>query len=445
VTLDLFPYQHEGAAFLAGKARAGLFDDMGVGKSAQAIGALDKAKVRRALIVCPAAAREVWIGEFRKFARIPRRVLKARDIQDVNAWLRHKADVLVMSYEQAANWCKHLEGDLIPCLIFDEAHYLKNKQSGRTLKMLGAECDGKHGLAKWAVRVWFLTGTPNPNDAADIWSIMRFCGGTRLSQKIFRDRYYHARHGLHSSSHAPRDEMVPELKQAIRSFSLRRTKEQAGLQLPPIWLTDVTVDGDTREVLDLMRQHEGLEAAILEAIEAGGLSFIDAQHVATLRRLVGEAKTPSYLEILKEELKNGAGKRVVFGLHIGALERVYQGLLAAGVGCVRIIGTTPERERMVAVDRFQNDSACGVFLGNIKAAGTALTLTAAAEIDMLEQSWAPADNAQALMRVHRIGQTRACHARFITLANSIDTVVNATVLRKTANIAKTGMGSLIGA
>jgi hypothetical protein len=69
LTLDLFPYQREGAAFLARKERAGLFDDMGVGKSAQAIAALDAVKAMKVLIVCPAAVREVWVGEFKKFSR----------------------------------------------------------------------------------------------------------------------------------------------------------------------------------------------------------------------------------------------------------------------------------------------------------------------------------------------------------------------------------------
>jgi SNF2 family DNA or RNA helicase len=43
---------------------------------------------------------------------------------------------------------------------------------------------------------------------------------------------------------------------------------------------------------------------------------------------------------------------------------------------------------------------------------------------MFESDWSPAGNAQAIMRIHRVGQTKTCRARFITLANSID-VLNA--------------------
>lgn len=136
MTLQLFPYQEEGAAFLARKERAGIFDDMGVGKSAQLIRALDLIGAKRGLVICPAAVREVWVGEFRKFAQRPRRILKGRDIQDLNLWLRGKADVLLLSYEMATAWAKRLEGDLMDFIIFDEAHYLKNDQSQRTRAML---------------------------------------------------------------------------------------------------------------------------------------------------------------------------------------------------------------------------------------------------------------------------------------------------------------------
>jgi SWI/SNF-related matrix-associated actin-dependent regulator 1 of chromatin subfamily A len=76
-----------------------------------------------------------------------------------------------------------------------------------------------------------------------------------------------------------------------------------------------------------------------------------------------------------------------------------------------------------------------VFIGNIKAAGVGLTLTASCEIDVLESDWSPAGNAQAIKRVHRIGQTEKVRARFITLANSIDETVNRIVAHKTASIA----------
>jgi SNF2 family DNA or RNA helicase len=438
VPLDLFPYQHEGAAFLAGKRLACLYDDMGVGKSAQAIGALDAAKIRRAIIVCPASVREVWRGEFRKFGRLPRKILKAKKIDDLDLWLKDKVDVLLVSYEMAVKWAPRLSGDVIEALIFDESHYMMNDGSQRTVALLGPNCDGKGGLAYWAAKVWFLTGTPMPNDPLDIWPMLRFTGATLLDKSKFKSRYFTSRNGSYASRQTPREEMVPELRQVIRSVSLRRTKEQAGLQLPPIFLTTQTVDGDTAEIRALLSEHPGMEQAVLDAVEKGGLSFLDAQHIATLRRLVGEAKAPAFVELLKEELDNGLEKVVVFGIHKRALSVISDALGNARIDHVRLDGNTNEKMRGSGVERFQRDDACRVFLGNIRAAGTGLTLTAASDLIMFESDWSPGTNAQAIMRVHRVGQTETVRARFISLANSIDERVTDTVARKTAAIGKIG-------
>lgn len=440
MTKALLPYQDEGAAFLASRERAGLFDEPGLGKTAQAIAALDRIGARRVIIVAPAAVREVWIGEHKKFSTVPRKLLKGRSIHDLALWLRGKADVLVTSYELATRWAPKIEeaADIYDALVVDESHYAKTPTAQRTRALLGTQCDGRKGIGAWAARTWLLTGTPSANDPVDIWPFLRFCNGTGLTHAQFTNRYFKSHVGVFSARQTPRAEMMPELRSLIAQHSIRRTKQEVGLQLPPIWLTTVSVDGDTQEIRDLLLQYPDLEQAILDAVEQGGLSFLDAQHVATLRRLVGEAKAPAFAAMLIEELNGGTDKVVVMGLHKRALIAVQAALRKAGISCVLVNGDTPETQRVAAVDAFQNDPACRVFLGNIRAAGTGLTLTAAAEIVMMEQSWSPADNAQALMRVHRIGQTRTVRARFVVLSDSIDEAVVDRVREKTAAIAQIG-------
>jgi len=442
--LALLPYQEEGAAHLAASERCALYDEMGVGKTAQAIRALDLIDARHVIVVCPAGARQVWAGEFKKFATIPRRVIKGSEIHHLKLFLKGRIDVLLLSYEMATSWGPRLEGELLDAIVFDEAHYLKGLETKRTKALLGSDLnnherrDPIRGLARWAAYCWFLTGTPNSNDAADFWTHARFCRATTLPKRLFADRYYRRRSGTYGDAHDPIDASVAELQQVIRSYSLRRTKDEVGLKLPPIWLTSVEVDGDTSEIRQLLREFPGLEQAIVDAVEKGGLAFLEGQHIMTLRRLIGEAKAPMYLEMLTEELANGLDKVVVFGVHLRALGHIRDGLRRAGHDCVEIHGGTSERQRMEAVHAFQNDPQCRALLGNITAAGTALTLTAAAQVDMFESAWNPAGNAQALMRVHRIGQARSVRGRFIALANSIDETVSAIVSRKASAIIKTG-------
>jgi SWI/SNF-related matrix-associated actin-dependent regulator 1 of chromatin subfamily A len=438
MTLPLFPYQTEGGGVLAGKDRFGLHDEMGVGKTATVWEAVDKIGAERGVIVCPAFLRENWIGERRKFFTSPLRLCKGQNIHDFYAWQRGRYNVLITSYELATKWAPLIRetGEMLDFVAMDEAHYAKNSEAKRTKALQGDDLTGPNGLIEWAQHVWHVTGTPMANDPIDIYTFLRLCWATGLGKEAFIKRYFEkklTRFGMRTS---PKPEMIPELQALIDNNSIRRTKKSIGLQLPPIFLTSMLVDGDTDHVMRMLREYPGLEHAIMAAVEQGGLSFLDAQHIATLRRLVGEAKAVPYGHILHEELTSGdTDKRVVFGIHKDALSNLRDFLWKNNIFCVLVNGDTPEKERVEAVRAFQEDERCRVFIGNMRAAGVGITLTAACEIDLMESDWSPAGNAQAIMRVHRIGQARNVRARFVTLARSIDEVVNRIVAHKTASIA----------
>jgi SWI/SNF-related matrix-associated actin-dependent regulator 1 of chromatin subfamily A len=438
LTPDLFPYQHVGADFLAERTRAGLFDAPGLGKTAQAISAMDRLDLERGVIVCPASVRNVWPSEIRKFSDRPRRVLKGISNDDLNLWLRGRVDILVLSYDGATKWKKELARDVVDFVIFDEAHALKSFTSQRTRAALGSDCAGSQGYARWAAHTWFLTGTPMSNDPSDIWTWMRYCGATTLTMRNFATRYFVAIPGSFNSTYRPRRDTLPELKEIIQRYSLRRTLDDAGIDLPPLWITTQTIEGNTVEINRLLASVPGLDTAIVAALEKGGLGKLDEMtgHVTTLRRLVGEAKAPVFARQLVDELDAGLDKVVVFCAHRRPVEILSETLRHHGIKFVVIDGSVPDGKRKAAVDAFQDDPEVRVFIGNIVAAGTGLTLTAASQLVMLESDWTPANNAQALKRVHRIGQGRHTHVRFISLAKSIDEIVAESVARKTRAIAQ---------
>lgn len=438
LTQPIFQYQEDGAQWIATKARFGLHDEMGVGKTATAWRATEIINAQRGIVVCPAHLRANWIGEYNKFIGTSRRLCKGQNIHDLYAWLRGRFNYLVTSYELATKWTPRIRdsGEPLDFVIFDEGHYMKNGEAQRSRALLGPKWDGVQGLINWAEHVWHLTGTPMANDPIDIYTFLRMCEATDISKEAFTKRFFHKINTRFGTRQQPRPEMIPELQALIANNTIRRTQSMVGLELPPIFLTSTLVDGDTAEVAKMLNEYPGLERAILQAIELGGLSFLDAQHIATLRRLVGEAKAVPYGWQLLEELNSGAtSKRVVFGVHIDALTSLRDFLWKNNINCVLFNGNTPERDRIAAVKEFQENPECSVFIGNIKAAGTGLTLTAACEIDLFESDWSPAGNAQAIKRVHRIGQSEKVRARFITLARSIDEVVNRIVAQKTAAIA----------
>ena len=160
----------------------------------------------------------------------------------------------------------------------------------------------------------------------------------------------------------------------------------------------------------------------------------EIEYIARLRRLIGEAKAPPFAEELVTRLQGGLDKAVVMCWHTVAGQIVADTLKKHGIESVMIRGDVNPIVRKANIERFQSDPKCRVVIGNIRAAGTNITLTAASDIFMLEQSWSPADNMQALMRVHRIGQTKSVNATFVSLADTIDDIVVATLAEKTANI-----------
>lgn len=438
--LDL-PYQDEGADFLASHGRAGLFDEPGLGKTCQAIKALDRLGLERGVVVCPANVRNVWPMEIRKFSAGPRKVIKGSSNDDLGLWLRGKADIIMLSYEMATKWKKELAKDLRAFTIWDESHYLKNYHSQRTRAAFGHNCSGEFGYGRWSGFSWFLTGTPMANDPSDIWTWLRFAGGTDLTLRQFTARYFIARPGTYNTSYTPRKDTLTELRTLIKRYSLRRTLKDVGLQLPPLWVTTQTIEGDTREITALLAEHPGLDKTVIDALEKGGLSFLDAAHIATLRRLVGEAKAPVFAHQLVEEIASGLEKIVVFCAHKRPVQILCDILTHHKIGHVVLDGSSNETDRGAVVQRFQEEPEIKVFIGNIVAAGTGITLTAASQLVMLESDWTPANNMQALKRVHRIGQNDHVHVRFISLAKSIDEQVSDTVARKTAAIAQVQGGS----
>lgn len=433
MTEQLEPYQLSGAAFLAGSYRASLFDEPGLGKTAQAIRAMELVRAERSLVICPAGVRQVWPYQIGLWGRGNPRVIRADSIYDVVAWQRGRANVLVVSYEQATNWSRELSSDFFDVLVIDEAHYLKNPDAKRTKAIVGADARG--GIAGMANFVWCLTGTPIKNDPADLWVPMRMSGKTDLRFSEFQTRYFRQRQGTFSVRNSVRKEALPELQALLADMSIMRTFEDVGSQLPPIRLDTLPVDGENQAIVDYLRQYPGLSERILTSIEENrALVFDDSSHISTLRSLIAEAKAPGYAQLVTAELKDGTiDKLVVMGHHKKALALVHAHLNQHGVRAEMIVGDTPERQREATVRSFQDDPAgVRVVVGNIQAAGTGLTLTAAARLDMLESSWTPADNVQAIRRIRRKGQTRPTFARFVTLAKSFDETV-AEIVRRKAN------------
>lgn len=166
-----------------------------------------------------------------------------------------------------------------------------------------------------------------------------------------------------------------------------------------------------------------------------------SKSVSTLRRYQGLQKIGPTIELVKAELEANAYKKIViFCIHTDVIKALREGLRKLGV--VTLYGGTPPETRQRNIDNFQsnNEHSPRIFIGNIQAAGTAITLTNANQVIFVEQDWVPGNNAQAAMRCHRIGQTRPVFVRYLSLGHgTLDGRISDICARKTKNLLEVGL------
>jgi SNF2 family DNA or RNA helicase len=150
------------------------------------------------------------------------------------------------------------------------------------------------------------------------------------------------------------------------------------------------------DFIEWVKREKGLAAAE-KAENAEALAKISA-----LKQLAAEGKMKQAIDWIKDHLDTN-GKLVVFAVHKKTIDRLMNEL--ADYNPVKVDGSVSQENRQLAVDTFQNDPRCRVFIGNINAAGVGLTLTAASSVAFAEVAWSPGEHDQAEDRIHRIGQT----------------------------------------
>lgn len=454
----LFAYQEEGAKWLAQRKVALLADEMGLGKTAQAIAAADLAGLDRLLVLCPAVARLNWLREFERFSARGRRCVAV-----LTSTTPLTGDTVICSYDLATQnllntWLRSESGAL--GLILDEAHYLKNPGASRTQRVFGSES----GLVRSASCVWALTGTPAPNNAAELWPLLKVFGVYAGGYDSFMREFctgYEGPYGFRITG----TKNIPRLRSLLAGVMLRRKKVDVLKDLPPIRYSDFVV-GPT-ELTDIeyemyfpkyILDPGGARAGALKAVaeeerilrtvmeinihdthspSRDKLVLLEgiAESVSTLRRHVGLLKAKTMAPLLAEELDADHGKKLIlFCVHRDVIALLRDALKEYNP--VTLFGGTPALKRERHIARFQGNHTCRVFIGQVDACGVAINLTSASDVVFVEASWTPASNAQAAMRAHRIGQTKPVLVRFFSLADSYDERVQTILRRKTADLAR---------
>lgn len=409
VELYLHDYQRTGVEWLTGpglNGRKGLGDAMGLGKTIQAIAALDDVGAKRVTILCPAVARVNWRRELARWSRVPHNCM----VESYDMVARNSGDLR-----------RELERFNPDVLILDECDYLKTPTTKRTNAVYTALTDTPR-------YVWPMSGTIARNHAGELYThfaalwpeypeslgiynydswIEWFCTYT---YRAFNSRMRPQRviTGLNLAN-------AGVLKGWLDKVLLRRRVDEVHDDLPPLTWGTYVVDrmkGDAalNEALEVLASYE--QADRDPSLDTNG---------AHMMQLVGMAKVKAAVKLIADEISRGEYRKiVVFAYHRAVLDGLQAGLSALPV--YRIDGSTPDSIRNQHIDTFQSADGPAIFLGQYRACGTAINLNASSQVLFVESSFTPSDNSQAAHRCYRAaaGITEPVFVRVMGLADSYD-------------------------
>lgn len=415
---ELRPYQARGIAWLhettATHGGAVLADEMGLGKTVQAIGyLLGRAEAGANLVVCPTSLVGNWVHEIERFAP----GLRAIPWRGGELPAAEAGTVVVTGYPTLRGHGHALAEKQWASVVFDEAQVLKNPrtQVSKAARTIRAQ-------ARVA-----MTGTPVENHLDELWALLNLVVPHEFTHKAqFRRRFVRP---INEGS-AP---AVLRLREAIEPIALARRKSEVAKTLPPKIHCDV--------VCDLTAEQERLYDELLNKAESEGFGSGGQRHtrlLAVLTELKQVCNHPGLITGELDELSGRSGKFDVCAdilannIEAGAPTLVFTQYRRTGELLVRhcaeefgvaapfFHGGLDQAERTAIVTDFQSPQGPPVLVLSLRAAGTGLTLTRAADVIHFDRWWNPAVEAQASDRAHRIGQTRTVTVTTLTSGTTIE-------------------------
>ncbi len=436
----LFPYQKQAINFLEKRQGSGLLaHEMGLGKTIMVLGYLQKnPDLRPAVVVCPASLKLNWKKEIERWMTNQKiEILEGKTPYSLSS----RVDIFIINYDILFEWNPTLLQIDPSIIVADEVHYIKSTSARRTIALRGSKSDLKkkrpavRGLAKGR-RFIALTGTPVINRPIELYNAISL-----IDPKLFRSGWafkqrfcgaFHNGFGWDFNGASNTDELHRILTQG--GPMLRRRKVDVLSDLPnkihsfiPLQLTsskNQEYQVAKNSFFKYLKEKKGIEA-VDKASQAETLVKIEE-----LKQIAVQGKLNQAIQWIQDFLNDSDGKLVVFCTHTDPLDQLMQEFSSLAV---KVDGQSSQNSRSEAINRFQNDLQCRLFVGNIRAAGVGLTLTAASSVAFLELPWTPGELVQAEDRCHRIGQKKTVNIYYLLAVSTIEKDI-ANLLDKKRNI-----------
>lgn len=435
------PMQHQRRALALGAKRAkfAYLMEMGTGKTFVILSLLRWLKehqmVRPTLIVAPATVLHVWEDQAKQHQPdLKVMVLEgsvSQRMAQLHAGYVQGVEIFVVNYE--AVWRMEDELAKLPwkVMVLDESTRIKARTTKQAKSVLR--------LGQRVPRRYILTGTPIPNSPLELFAQFAFLDPAILGSHFyaFRDRY--AVMGGYQGYQVVAWKNTTELMQKIAGHSYRVLKKDC-LDLPEKVYAPIRLDleGDQKQAYkelaeDLVTEVQDKEVTApvlvsklikLREILAGFIKTDDG----TIRRFAKQAKLEALQELVAE--LPAERKAVIWCQFHEEMRGICQFLREAQHSYVRLDGSTPNEERGTIVHQFQEDKQTRFFVGQQKAGGLGITLTAGTYCFFMTNDYSPETRLQAEDRLHRIGQKNQVTYYDLLCKSTLDVAVMAALRRK---------------
>ncbi|MBB4107707.1 SWI/SNF-related matrix-associated actin-dependent regulator 1 of chromatin subfamily A [Pedobacter zeae] len=458
----LFHFQEGGVAYMMEKRRVISGDDMGMGKTSQAIAALAGLHqmgevVYPALVICPSSVKINWQREFATVSGAKALVLVDSIKNTFMEYYRAgMAQVFIVNYESLKKYfVDHIDDpgineetgrkkplrinhihfkekykSFFKSIVADEAHRLKSLATLTTKIVKGLTTDKENIL--------LLTGTPvinKPQDLVALLGIMNhmktlggyqffmkhYCSGPREASNLQELNYNLNKHCFYRRNKTDKN-IIQDLPDKMRQKVICQLSKEARKEY----------DHAKSNVASYLAKYRN---ATTHEIEKSMNAEILMQ-IGVLKNISARGKLKDVFDFIHDTLASGQ-KLVVFA----SLTEIIEAVQKEFPHSVRITGQDDTTQKQAAIDRFQTDPGMMLIVCNLKAAGVGVTLTAASNVAFIEQGWHSAIMDQAEDRCFRIGQKNNVMCTYFLGEDTIDEDIY-DLIQKKREIANTVSGAV---
>lgn len=399
-----------------------LADDMGLGKTTSTIiGALE-CGAKKVLIICPATLKINWKREIENYSNKSVYIAEGKNFEPNHDFVIINYDIIKNFHDVKNKEQSQILSANFDLVIVDEAHYIKNAQAQRT-KLI-------NDIVKKVDRLWLLTGTPMTSRPIDYYNLLSLSDSpVAKNWMAYVIRYcagYQFRVGARKVWNVMGASNLEELRDRTSNTILRRLKENV-LDLPDKIITPVYLTLKSKEYEETMGEYYNWFDKNPEESKSLTVQFTKLTKV---RQIIANEKISQTIE-LAENIIEQDKKVIIFCNFTDSLNKIIEHF---GKTAVKLDGSMSQIERQYSVDQFQQNDKIKVFVGNIKAAGTGITLTAAEAVIINDLSFVPGDMSQAEDRAYRYGQKNNVLVYYPIFQNTIEDIIYDIINEKKKNI-----------